>query len=186
MSSLQFLYNLVFITTLNLLLLFHSKFRQKKNSYKKWSNFPFTIFSHKSSDQTFFSLRYRLHPAEVMALPSTVCSAIQYVLLLKTSHSLWPTELAPNGIRDNNYFTQHFPVFTDSMLTDTSWNLSKGHVCLFVQSRIHVGGSGRWRWSVWFHSFSPRSYTERMHANPSDHFTRLSPVWNVIRPDRGS
>lgn len=30
---------------------------------------------------------------------------------------------------------------TDGMLTDISCNLSYGHVCLFVQSRIHVWGS---------------------------------------------
>lgn len=36
------------------------------------------------------------------------------------------------------------------------------------------------RWWVWFHSFSPRSYTDCSHADSSDHFTNLSLVWNFI------
>lgn len=44
----------------------------------------------------------------------------------------------------------------------------------FLQIRVHAA-----RRSVWFHSFSPRSYAECSQADSSDHFTSFSPVWNL-------
>lgn len=49
-------------------------------------------------------------------------------------------------------------------------------VYLYKAGSMLVDPGGR---SVWFHSFSPRSYTECLHSDPADHFTTLSPVWNV-------
>lgn len=60
------------------------------------------------------------------------------------------------------------------MFSKLQWNLFWGYVCLFLQIRVHAA-----RRSVWFHSFSPRSYAECSQADSSDHFTSLSPVWNL-------
>lgn len=104
-----------------------------------------------------------------------VCSAICSVAEILSTLS--PTELGPNGVKDNNHFTLTAFLFSLTTCWLSLAGISPQGMCVYLnKAGSMLQDPGR---SVWCHSFSPCSFTGRSHVDSSDRFPRLSPVCNV-------